>query len=222
MSGNLLFTLIFGAAFLALFGLAELLYHKMFVRAEHTRKMVHAVGGIIALLFPVYFTDHWPVLVLSAAFALMLLLSRSFKLLPSINAVDRHTLGSIMFPIAVYGCFLAYYYSGKVTFFYHPVLILALADPAAALVGKCWPSGTYRVGKETKSLSGSLAFFTVAVTASALILARTNFMESEFWLVVFASAAVTTLTEGISRNGLDNLTIPLGALAVLWLARLTL
>ena len=128
--------LVLGLCFLALFGLAEFLYHKQKVKAEITRKIVHVGTGLLTLLFPIFLHDQWQVLFLCTAFLLILLASLQFKLLPSINSIDRVSHGSILYPVAVYGCYLAYSYADKgLFFFYLPILTLAICDPLAALIG---------------------------------------------------------------------------------------
>ncbi|HZF99594.1 MAG TPA: hypothetical protein VEY71_01255, partial [Chitinophagales bacterium] len=96
------------ACFLALFGVAEFLYRRLHWRVEVTRKIVHIGTGLLTLLFPLLLHHHGLVLLLCGTFAVILLLSQRLKLLPSINAIDRDSFGSISYPIAVYGCYLVY------------------------------------------------------------------------------------------------------------------
>ena len=104
-------------------------------------------------MFPVYLTSSWSVLALCASFAVILLFSLKYRFLPSINAIDRESHGSILYPIAVYSCFLLYqYHNNDLMFFYAPILVLAISDPLAALFGKRWPKGEFTVGKDSKTL----------------------------------------------------------------------
>lgn len=215
MVRDLLNTIILASSFLVLFGIAELLYHKFHVRAEITRKIVHIVTGLLTLLFPILLKNHWLVLFLCASFAIILILSLRFNFLKSINAIDRESVGAISYPFAVFGCYLAYEYSGyrgvyhyndqAYTFFYLPILILALCDPIAALIGKRWPIGKIR----NKTLMGSFAFFIVAFALS--------FIFTHSILLSIAIAIISTLAEAISPRGYDNITIPSSVLLVLFL-----
>src|ERR1700741_4724092 len=101
MSKDIINTIILACSFLALFGLAEFIYHTFKVRAELTRKLVHFGTGILTLLFPVMLNNHWLVLFLCGSFALILMVSLKFNLLKSINAIDRKSHGSISYPISV-------------------------------------------------------------------------------------------------------------------------
>ncbi len=210
--------------FLALFGFAEILYHYFKIQAEFTRKYVHIGTGLLTLLFPILFSSHWSVLIICAAFLLLLITSLKFKLLKSINAIGRFTLGSVMYPIVVYISFLDY--SSHQTpldtkpyiWFYLPIMIMATADPLAALIGKKWAVKTYKIGNETKSWLGSMVFFITAFVV-AFVLFNLLLPQNNIGLIVIASlviiSLVTTLTEAFSKNGLDNFTIPIAALIVM-------
>lgn len=221
MTGNdLQVTLLLAASFLVLFGLAEVLYHFLKIKAELTRKFVHFSTGFICLLFPVLLHSHWYVLALCSSFALILVVSKRFDLLKSINAIGRVSFGSFAYPVSVYLCYLVYVHYANYLFFYAPVLILAIADPAAALFGKRWPLGKYAVGKEIKSLVGSTAFF-IAATISAIVCIRVNLTVSPLctMLIAIVTGIVTTVAEALSRKGWDNITIPLATLLVICSAR---
>ena len=148
-------TAILSASFLALFGLAELLYHFAHVKVELTRKLVHLGTGALTLLFPVMLSNHWFVLLLCGSFALILIVSLRFKLLPSINAIDRVSVGSLAYPVSVYGCYLVFQAEHQhFGFFYIPILTLAICDPIAALAGKRWPLGEIHHRKRHQNTHG--------------------------------------------------------------------
>lgn len=226
MSKDILNTAVLGASFLLLFGLAEFLYHTLKVKAELTRKLVHFGTGMITLLFPILLSNHWYVLFLCASFAVILLSSIKFNMLKSINAIDRKSHGSILYPVAVYGCYLVYNYyrmkTGKskddYIYFYLPILTLAICDPIAALVGKKFSYGNFRIGKETKSLSGSFAFFISSLTLTIPIFLFCGKFESDLSHLILISITIafcSAIVEGISGIGTDNLTIPACVLATL-------
>ncbi|TND08135.1 MAG: phosphatidate cytidylyltransferase [Bacteroidetes bacterium] len=217
MDKQLIITGILAASFLVLFGTAEILYHKMKIKAELTRKFVHVGTGALTLLFPVLLDNHWYVLFLCASFAGILLLSLRFNLLKSINAIDRESHGSISYPVAIYGCYLFFSQhrdadpggNGAYLFFYLPVLMLAVCDPVAALFGKRWPLGPYRVSGGNKSMLGSAMFFVSAVIlCTALGYAFSGTRTEGFILLSVIISFAGTIAEALSGKGLDNLTIP--------------
>ncbi len=225
MKQDILHSILLSGAFLSLFVVAEVLYHSFKVKAELTRKLVHFGTGILSLSFPLLLSKHWFVLALCASFALILISSLRFNLLKSINAIDRKSYGSLCYPIAVYSCFLIQSWYGKQSNFYGgyliyylPLLILAISDPLAALVGKRWSWLPYKVGIGTKTMSGSLAFF-----GSALFISIGAFFAFQislsFELLVGSCvliAAITAVSESVSRNGFDNLFIPLSGSTVVY------
>lgn len=211
MSSDIINTIILAGSFLVLFAIAELLYHKLKVKVEITRKLVHMVTGLLALLFPVMLGNHWLVLLLSVVFAMILFFSLRFKLLQSINAIDRDSVGSLAYPVAVYCSYLVYdYFQEQYIYFYMPVLILAVCDPVAALTGKRWPMGKYKQTRESKTLMGSAMFF---ISAFVLILALTKILKiNEHIYITLMTALVislfSTIAEAVTKKGYDNLAIP--------------
>ena len=204
--------------FLALFGIAEWLYHKRHWAAETTRKIVHIGTGLLSLLFPVMLANHWLVLILCSAFLLILLLSLHYKLLPSINAIDRKSAGSLAFPVAVYGCYLVYnWQQQQYIYYYLPILILGLCDPAAAFVGRRLPKGKFSVRADAKTLSGSGAFFVVAFLLSVAlsIFASAQSAVAPVMVTALLVALLSSIAEALSGKGYDNLTIPAAVLAAL-------
>lgn len=202
-------TLILAVCFLLIFTLGELLYHKVKIKAEYTRKFVHASSGLLTFTFPTYIVNHWFVLLLCSSFLLILLTSLKFNMLKSINAVDRRTRGSILFPFVAYTTFLMAQYYGSFTIFYLPMLILALCDPAAALIGKKWPIFKLKYFNKNKSLGGSIAFFIMAFVLSMLFLVQVEMLAIMHALITAVVVGLTsTLAELLARNGYDNLSIP--------------
>ncbi len=218
MQQDLLNLVILSGAFLALFGLAELIYRFGKVKAEYTRKLVHAGTGVLTLLFPLMLHSHWSVLILCSSFLVILLGSWKWDILPSINNIDRFSWGSLLYPVTVY---LLFFLSEKSNrnelWFYLPILILAFADPAAALVGKKIPFGKYNVRGSNKTLMGSSAFTLVASSICYALFAF-NFDYLSIEAIVMLSliiGLVSALVEAISSNGVDNLTIPITAFILL-------
>lgn len=212
---------LYSSVFLALFAVAELLYLKAGIAAEHTRKIVHAGTGLLTLGFPVYFTSSWQVIIICILFLFVLAISKKTNMLRSINAVNRKTAGSILYPVIVIFVFLFYRYmnaeneQGYLNF-YLPVLIMALCDPVAAIAGNMYKQ---RFGANPgKTLAGTLAFITLAFVISVgLMFGLTN------WSLLFILgwsiliALLTGITERLTDKGWDNFTVPLAAMALLYL-----
>lgn len=212
MEKDMINTLILAGCYLVLFTLGELFYHVFRVKVELTRKFVHVGTGLLALLFPILLDSHWWVLLLCTSFGILLICSLRFDLLKSINAIDRKSVGSLAYPIAVYGCYLAYtHQQGQVVYYYLPILILAISDPLAALSGKKWPLGSYNIMGAHKTATGSVTFFVSAflITFAVWPYGYSYSLHSDRVLASIVIALSATVAEALSRDGYDNITIPI-------------
>ncbi len=212
---ELFYILALGSAFLLLFASAELLFYKKVLIAEHTRKIVHVLTGILTLLFPIYLESVWSVALLCGSFLIILLLSKRYHFLKSINQIDRKSSGSLLYPIIVFICFCVYAYMKQLgikntssVVFYLPILIMAICDPLAALIGKRFGKHKIPYYDHKKSWIGSITFLGSAFIITLILLI--TFPCSIFYLITFVSiiAISATLTELLSNNGWDNFTIP--------------
>ncbi|MEM9193311.1 MAG: diacylglycerol/polyprenol kinase family protein [Myxococcota bacterium] len=88
------------------------------------------------------------------------------------------------------------------------VAILALADPAASIVGRRF--GRHKL-RGQKSWVGSATFFVVASGAASLALVAGGVILSTAVPLALAAAVAATVTEALSQRVDDNLTIPLAA-----------
>src|SRR5437868_2930093 len=117
----------------------NLVHRSCAIHPESARKLLHVAMGLTLAACPwIFGASAWPVLVLCAIF-IGLLAARCYS--PSLHChvadvvygVERRSRGELYFPIAVAA--LALVARGRPLFFTVPVLVLALADTAAAVVG---------------------------------------------------------------------------------------
>ncbi|MGH8692551.1 MAG: diacylglycerol/polyprenol kinase family protein [Burkholderiales bacterium] len=174
--------------------------------AEARRKLLHVEMGLVALGFPWLFAAAWPVLLLAglalAWFGLLRACSRLQAWCgPVLEASGRGSIGAIWFVCGV--CLTFLLSNGDAVAYCTAIMVLTLADTAAALVGQ-------RLGRARKSVEGSLAFFCVAFAVAFVML--------QALAAALLVALVTTAIEALLGRGLDNLFVPLGALAALGFA----
>jgi phytol kinase len=192
--------------------LAECLHHGFGVAPEWTRKLVHVLMGLIASAFPWIFTDARSVVFLCAIFTALLGGSLLRSSLPSVHQVERRTAGTLWFPIAVAVVFVCA--RGRRELYVIPMLVLTLADPAAAIVGRRY--GVHRFGRDSRSLEGSLAFLVVASLVLSVALALTTSLGGAASLAwALAIGIVLAGVEAVAPAGSDNLLIPVGAFLML-------
>jgi len=223
------YTAIYSSIFMTLFVIAEIMYHKMKVPIEITRKFVHMGTGFVCLSFPFFLTTHWSVLFLTLCFVVILLLSMKYRLLKSINDVRRTTRGAFLFPIIIYFMFWIYAIYGQHNFkavglengvysrfslggtiyYFLPILVLTISDPLAALFGKKWSYGKYSIMGNNKTVVGSLAFF-ISAFVLALLFVIPNCVGWQWGLIICVTIAIlSTIVEALSRKGFDNFLIPI-------------
>ena len=151
-----------------------------------------------------------------ALFFVLLLLSIWLKVLKALNAIERKSHGALLFPVAVFILYAIYNEQPAYIYFYLPILVLAVSDPLAALIGRKWPIKSFSIFDGIKSVGGMLAF---AVSASVL-----SIVSIELWCdytalnTLWYGIAIgisTSLIEAVSVRGLDNLSVPLWVVFIL-------
>jgi phytol kinase len=186
---------------------------------EQVRKLAHVGTGFLALSFPWIFSSPWAVgLVCALAAALMLVV----QYYPPIQAyfaqvlhgVGRKSRGDVYFPASVALLFVLA--RGNRFLYAIPILVLTLADSVAALLGEQYGKHGYAGISGTKSMEGSVGFFTVAfLSVHVPLLLFTTLGRPETLLIAADIALVVTLLEAIAWRGLDNIFIPLGVFILL-------
>lgn len=181
---------------------------------ELVRKVLHICMGLTTLTLPWLFDEIWPVLVLAGITVPGLLLLRHSGRLKCraggvINGVNRSgSLGEIYFPLGVAGLFMLS--GGDMLRYTIPILLLALADAAAALIGAYYGRLRYTTLEGYKSVEGSLAFFGVAFLSAYLpLLVLSDLAPVEGLLIALILGLVMVMVEAIAWHGLDNLLIPI-------------
>lgn len=210
---------VIAVCFLGLIAVAEVWRAFRNPPAEWTRKLVHIGGGLICLTLPFFIQSHWVALVLAAGMAAIFIVSKHKGLLNSVHGVDRKTLGTEFYPVVIYLLFVLCL--GVEWKFVICVLVLAVSDSAAALVGKRFGRLRFAVEEECKSVEGSAAFFAVTFAVVFVPLLIWNPLDQDptaKWHYALASCLIGMLVmcvELVSLRGMDNLWVPLGTLLVL-------
>lgn len=199
--------------------MADSLRKRWGVRVEITRKVVHIGVGVFAAFTPWWFDFPLPVLVLSAVFLILNGVAIRSRILPGINGIDRSPLGTLYFPLAFF-LLVALFWSREPWIITLSMLVLALGDAAAGLIGDSLPRPSwYHLTADRKSIEGSMAMFVVSFAVMFIGLHYVLDMDRLPLAYALAcagvGAATATAWEGLSSHGLDNLTIPLSVAFVL-------
>jgi phytol kinase len=208
----LLRMLLVGGAYLAMFALGEVLFRRS-AAPETTRKLDHAAAGGIALALPLLFDSPWPVIALAVPFVAFLLGTRLLGWLGSVHRIGRQSAGAFLYPAAVAAVFVLA--ADDYPTYAIAIVALALGDPAAEVAGRRWGVRPYVVWGQAKTWEGSLATLTVTGATAATILLLAGATLPEALATAAFTGIVVALVEGALPWGLDNLGIPLAALASL-------
>lgn len=213
----------YGYVFLVL-ATGELLHRTGKRPIEWTRKFIHIGVGMWVVGTVLLFKVWYYALIPPATFVILNAISYWRGTFRAMESGERGNLGTIYFPIA-FGAIIYYYWS-------QPVLMVASlmpmvwGDAMAALVGKRYGTYRYTIGKQTRSLEGSLAMLLWSWISTSLALFAVPYLVGRppiNWLLALlyggAVALVCTLVEALTPWGLDNLTVPTVAALVLHLLR---
>lgn len=183
-------------------------------KAEWTRKLVHLGGGLTCLFFPFLVESPWVVLVLTLAMSALFAGGARFGFLRSLHGVERSSRGAEYYPLAI---FLVFVLSrGRPWIYVAAVLVLAVGDAFAALIGSRYGRIRYQTERDQKSLEGSLVFFVTAFLAIHLpTLLLTDLPRVTTVLAAVLVAFLVTGFEAISLRGTDNLFVPVAVVFIL-------
>ncbi len=216
MVNQIVLTVIILAAIICVLAFTEITYRRLDLKSEITRKFAHLSATLSTIIFPYIFSSHWYVLVLASFFFVILFVSRHGTQLGSIHKIERKSVGSYVLPVAVYLTFLGSYLL-RIKFLYVlPILILAICDPMAGILGMNFKKNNKQIHlfghTLQKTYLGSLSFLisSFIISVIALYLYAGVFTLKTFWLAL-GIGVITTLTEMLCRKGWDNLLIPLSA-----------
>jgi phytol kinase len=186
---------------------------------ELKRKSFHVAVGLAALSFPLVLNEPWKVM---TGMSLALVWMSAVRILPCLRRYfgsvlhdcERKSMGELYFALSIGALLL--FTSNSPLLYVIPVLILALADAAAAICGRLIPSTALTGFLRGKSIAGCSAFF--IVTAIICVAMLTSYTALPGWQIAVCTllvATATCLAEASCRRGLDNLVVPLVAWAML-------
>ncbi len=220
MTEQIALTFIFLVALSLLLVFTELVYRRLGVKGEITRKFAHFTATLSTVTFPYIFNDHWYVLALAIIFFVLLYISRNGVQLKSIHDIERISVGSYLLPVSIYLTFLISFNLNERLFFILPMLILAICDPMAGILGLEVQKYNHKIRffgwklQKTWLGSGSFLVSSFMISIIALYFNRMKLDLKTFWLAL-GIAVIATLAELISWRGSDNLFIPMSVLIML-------
>lgn len=174
-----------------------------------TRKLVHVVAGLSPLYVTLVATHRWAGLL---PYALTLGANGLLWRRGTARALgNMETPGIVYFPLAQLLLLGLLWWPGsaadRLPAALAGLLVLALGDAAAALVGQRFGRHPYHLLGSRRSWEGSGAMFLVSALVVGLVLQATGGGPRP--LLAAGVALAATLAEALSPAGSDNLTVPL-------------
>ena len=173
---------------------------------ELSRKIIHIGTGAVV---PMAWFSAIPRLV-AVPFAVLVTLAiainHRWRVVPAVEDVDRNTYGTVAYGLAI-TTLLILFWPGRADAVCAGVLVMALGDGLAGLVGRSVNSTQWTVLGQTKSIAGTLTMALVSTfVLVGLMLADGNAIV---WGVAVGISAIATALEQVSPAGVDNLSVPL-------------
>jgi phytol kinase len=192
------------------------------ISQKTARKFLHIMIGNLPFIIPFFSLTIFPTFV-AAPFILVTFLATPYspftgigKKLKGLSILTEkgHQWGLVFYAIAY--TVLAFLFGGKPQIIAAGILPMAYGDAAASIVGQKYGRHRYKLVAD-KSFEGSLAMFLTCLASLAVSMFFFSYLYGfPFFskgVAVLAASAVTTVVEGLSPLGFDNLTVP--ALSVL-------
>ncbi|MEM1274547.1 MAG: hypothetical protein AAGF88_12060 [Pseudomonadota bacterium] len=185
--------------------------------AEMSRKVIHVCAGSLACALPWLLSHAWQVWLLLGLTGLAMIGLRSRAMAGiggALHGVKRQSWGDFLLVLSV--ALIYVLFGGEPVLYVLPLLILTLADAAAALAGVRYGQTFFTTEDGVKSVEGSAMFFLVALIVSMIcLLLLTNVPRANVIAISTGVAVFATVLEADSWDGFDNLFLPLGVFILL-------
>ena len=179
---------------------------------ELSRKIVHiGTGAVVPLawFFEIPFVVALPV---AAVITVVTTINHQWRFIPAVEDVDRNSYGTIAYGIAI-TTLLLLFWPTRADAVSAGVLVMALGDGLAGLIGRNVESPKWVLFGQTKSSVGTM---TMAVVSGLVLIGLARWSGADLSLpAALGMVAMATGLEQLSWSGLDNLSVPL-SVGVLW------
>ena len=179
---------------------------------ELSRKIVHiGTGAVVPLawFFEIPFVVALPV---AAVITVVTTINHQWRFIPAVEDVDRNSYGTIAYGIAI-TTLLLLFWPTRADAVSAGVLVMALGDGLAGLIGRNVASPKWVLFGQTKSSVGTM---TMAVVSGLVLIGLAQWSGTDLSLpAALGMVAMATGLEQLSWGGLDNLSVPL-SVGVLW------
>ncbi|ABB57073.1 diacylglycerol/polyprenol kinase family protein [Synechococcus elongatus] len=179
---------------------------------EWVRKIVHIGTGNVILIAWAFQIPAAIGIAAAVLFSGVALLSFWLPILPGLQNVGRHSLGTFFYAVSI-GLLIAGFWHWAPRYAALGILVMTYGDGLAALVGQQWGRHRFHLqGIGQKSWEGSLTMMAVSFLVAVILLGLTQTPGTI--AISLAVAIAAPLLELWSWYGIDNLSVPLGCAIV--------
>jgi phytol kinase len=183
------------------------------------RKFLHIMTGNIAFILPLFNTREIMVFLAAAPFILFTFMISPYSPVKSMQikaSKAGHGLGLVYYSIT--WTVLGYLFFNHKEIIAVGILAMSYGDGLASVIGVKYGGRTYNVFGDVKSYAGSCVMFlsTFIIMIVALIFYDVSLSHIVLFYLVFI-AFITTLVEGLTPKGIDNITVPFITAGLYWL-----
>lgn len=204
------------AAWLSLLAAAALTVRRHWNgQREWSRKLVHIGTGAVVPLAWAFGISQAVAVPAAGAITVLAALNHRIRVIPAIEDIDRHSYGTIAYGASI-TALLWLYWPQQPAAVAAGVLVMALGDGLAGLLGPLVPSFSWSIWGQRKSVvgTGAMAAASLLVLLVLRSVALHQGLASPPLAALAAITAVAVLLEQWAVAGLDNITVPV---AVGWL-----
>ena len=203
-----------GIAFVYIYVILLLIFTEKILSKKYprtSRKILHIMTGNIAFILPIFQTREMMAFLAAGPFILFTFLMSPHSPIKSVRGKTSeagHGLGLVYYAIA--WAVLAYIFFDTKEVIAIGILAMSYGDGLASLIGIKFGKKKYQIFEDVKSYIGSYAMFTFTfiMMIIALLFYGKFSLNYETLFLLLCIAGISTIAEGVTPRGLDNLSVP--------------
>ena len=203
-----------GIAFVYIYVILLLIFTEKILSKKYpatSRKILHIMTGNIAFILPIFQTREMMAFFAAGPFILFTFLMSPYSPIKSVRGKTSeagHGLGLVYYAIA--WAVLAYIFFDTKEVIAIGILAMSYGDGLASLIGIKFGKKKYQIFEDVKSYIGSYAMFTFTfiMMIVALLFYGKLSLNYETLFLLLCIAGISTIAEGVTPRGLDNLSVP--------------
>ena len=182
---------------------------------EASRKVLHILVGNVAFLLPIFETKEIMAFIAAGPFILFTFLMSPYTPIKKIRgrtSAAGHGMGLVYYSIT--WTILAYLFFDNMVVIAIGILAMSYGDGFASIIGLKFGKKKYKIFGDEKSYIGSFAMVIFTFITTIIALLYYNISITFYVLLVLAFIAlISSIVEGLTPKGLDNITVPYGTSA---------